>query len=264
VKIRALFVLCVLGCIKSEAPMTEDSFCQEYARIECSKVAPICSFDPAACQPVRKDACSATATAQRNSGRQFNPSNTDACLKKVEAAYKDPLITAAKLKEVDDACSRVFGGLVKANDPCTADFECSGTMICDKGHCGNLKVVASLAGCANVGERCQPSEFCSNDNPNQLFFCVKRVDQGGPCSLSHPCADGLRCRDVCVPKLATGDCASDDDCQSGYCNRYISPRTCGVGLTFSPGAPSCIAYSSTSDGGTPMRGTNEVMDGGTD
>jgi hypothetical protein len=227
-------------------------------------VASLCSFDPAMCQPVRKDACRMTATAHHNNGRQFNPGSTDGCLKKLEEAYKLLPIPASKLKEVDDACARVFGGLAKATDPCTADFECSGSLICDKNHCGTLKVVPSLGGCANIGERCQPDEFCTNDNPNQLFFCVKRVQQGAPCSLSRPCAEGLRCRDVCVPKVANGECAIDDDCQSGYCNRYISPRTCGVGLTFSPGAPSCTAYASAPDGGTPMRGTNEVSDGGTD
>jgi hypothetical protein len=266
VKTRALLVLCLLGtsCFKGESAMTEDSFCEEYARIECSKVATFCSFPPADCQPIRKEACRVSATSHKTGGRQFNPGNTDACLKKLEDAYKTLPISAAMLKTVDDTCDRVFGGAAKATDPCTADFDCSGTLVCDKGHCGALKLVPSLSGCANIGERCQPDEFCSNDNPNQLFFCVKRVQQGVACSLSRPCAAGLRCQDVCIPKVENGACAIDDDCQSGYCNRYITPRTCGVGLTFSPGAPSCMAYMTVPDGGTPMRGTNEVADGGTD
>jgi hypothetical protein len=264
---RAWLVLCVLGtaCIKSDPPLTEDSFCEQYARIECGKVAPWCSFDPTVCQPVRKEACRVSAASYKTSGRTFNPDNTDACLKKLEDSYKGIPILPATLKAVDDACARVYGGLAKMNDSCAADFDCSGNLICDKGHCGPLKVVSSLGGCANVGERCQPDEFCTNDNANQLYFCVKRVQQGAPCSLSHPCAEGLRCQDVCIAKIPSGGtCTVDDECAMGYCNRYISPRTCGVGLSFSAGAPSCIAFSMISDGGTPMRGSNEVTDGGTD
>jgi hypothetical protein len=126
-------------------------------------------------------------------------------------------------------------------------------------------VVSSLSGCANIGERCPAAEFCTNDTPTQIFMCLPRIAQGAPCSLSHPCAEGLRCRDVCVPKLDTqGECAVDEDCQSGYCNRYVTKRTCGLGLTFSPESPSCVAYMSVPDGGTPMRGTNEVVDAGMD
>jgi hypothetical protein len=266
VRSHAWFVLGVLGagCIHNPAAMTEEQFCQEYAGIECGKVSGICGFDPAICQPIRTAACHASAVALKSSGgHPFNPDNTDACLKKLGDAYSAPIITAALLAGVDDACARVYGGVAKATDPCTADYECSANLICDKGHCGTLRVVASGGGCANIGERCQPNEFCTNDNPNQLFLCVRRVEQGAPCSLSHPCADGLRCRDVCVPKLENpGACMVDEDCQSGYCTRYVSGKTCGPGLTFSPGAPSCEAYSSVPDGGTPMRGPSEVSDGG--
>jgi hypothetical protein len=268
VKKRAWFALCALvgaGCIRSDAAMTEERFCQEYARIECGKVSSFCSFNPATCQSIREATCRESAGRLKGGGHQFNPGNTDPCLKKLEEAYKVPFISAALLKGVDDTCIRVFEGTAKANEPCAADYDCAGGLICDKGHCGTLKVVASLSGCANIGERCQPGEFCTNDTPGMLFMCVRRLGQGAPCSLSRPCADGLRCQDTCVPKLDTqGTCTTDEDCQSGYCNRYVDKRTCGLGLTFSPESPSCVAYMSVPDGGTPMRGTNEVSDAGTD
>lgn len=252
------------GCISTGPTMTEERFCQEYARIECGKVSAFCSFNPATCQPVRESVCRAQAATLKGGGHAFNPDNTDACLKKLDDAYKSLPISASMLKGVDDVCARVFAGTAKASDPCAADYDCAGSLICDKGHCGTLRVVGSLSGCANIGERCPPAEFCTNDNPNMIFMCLRRLDQGAPCSLSRPCAEGLRCRDTCIPKLDTqGQCAVDEDCQSGYCNRYVNNRTCGLGLTFSPESPSCVAYMTPPEAGA-MRSPNEVVDAGTD
>jgi hypothetical protein len=265
VRTRAWLVLCVLGagCIR-QTPMTEESFCEEYARIECSKVSTFCTFDPATCEPTRNDACRVSAAALKGGGHQFNAGNTDPCLKKLQEAYKNLPIPPSMLKAVDDTCARVFEGTARATEPCVLDYDCAGGLICDKGHCGTLRIVPSLSGCANIGERCPANEFCTNDNPSMIFLCVRRLDQGAPCSLSRPCAEGLRCRNTCVPKLAQGVCTADDDCQSGYCNRYLTERTCGVGLSFSPQSPSCIAYMTVPDAAIPMRGTNEVTDGGAD
>jgi hypothetical protein len=97
-----------------------------------------------------------------------------------------------------------------------------------------------------------------------LYMCMPRLPEGSPCSLSRPCASNLRCRGTCVQRLPImGACADDDDCQSGYCNEFVTTRTCGVGLSFAPESPSCRAYMSP-DAGTPARGSNEVADGGAD
>jgi hypothetical protein len=245
--------------------MTEEQFCQQYARIECDKVSALCNFDPTVCQPIRNDACRANAASLKGTGHQFNPSNTGDCLNKLTDSFKTLPILPATLQQVDDSCARVFGGTAKATELCSADYDCAGGLVCDKGHCGTLHTVSSGGGCANIGERCPSSEFCTNDTPNQLYLCVKRVEQGAPCSLTHPCADGLRCRDVCVPKLKLQDaCTVDEDCQSDYCTPYIPNPSCGVGLTFSPLSASCVVYMTVTDGGAPMRGTNPVTDAGTD
>src|SRR5213082_1393540 len=107
-----------IGCIRGEAAMTEERFCQEYARIECSKVAAFCSFNPATCQPVREAACRLTAGQLKSGGHQFNPDNTDPCLKKLQAAYQTLHISAAMLKGVDDTCDRLFAGTAKAAEVC--------------------------------------------------------------------------------------------------------------------------------------------------
>jgi hypothetical protein len=244
--------------------MTEEGFCQEYAKIECNKIAAFCSFNPTTCEPIRVQACRTAAMSFKMSGHQFNPSNTDACLKKLDAAFATLPIRAPILKELDDTCSRVFAGVGKMTDACLADYDCASGLICDKGRCGTLRVVPSLSGCANIGERCPTAEFCTNENPSMLFMCMARLPEGSPCSLSRPCGDGLRCRTTCVRKLPImGACTEDEDCESGYCNEFVSNRSCGVGLSFAPESPSCLAYMSA-DGGTPVRGSNEVPDAGVD
>jgi hypothetical protein len=255
--------LSVAGCNHLGSTMTEEQFCQEYAKIECSKVSAFCSFNPATCEPVRVAACRESAGRVKGVGHQFNPGNTDRCLKKLEEAYRVLPIGATMLKGVDDACARVFEGTAKPAEMCTLDYDCANGLICDKGRCGTEKLVASLGGCANIGERCPKGEYCTN--ATGIFLCAKRLAEGAPCALSTPCAEDLRCRNTCVRRLEIqGSCLLDEDCLSGYCNLYVSNRTCGLGLTFSPESPSCIAYMSSPDGGVPGRGTNEVTDGSVD
>lgn len=238
------------GCQKAETPMTEESFCAEYARIECSKVAAFCSFNPANCEPARVLSCKADAVPRKAGGRAFVPGNTERCLKKLEEAYQTLPINPAMLKAIDEACSRVYEGSAKALESCTADNDCAGGLICDKALCGTAKVVPTGAQCSNIGERCQPNEYCTITIPNGPWRCIPRIGEDMACSRDQPCLDSLRCRTTCRKRLdIQAPCESDDDCLSGYCNRYVSNRTCGLGLTFSPESPSCIAFMSNTDAG---------------
>jgi hypothetical protein len=260
-----LSLLGAAGCQRDGSGLSEEAFCQEYARIECEKVAGFCSFSAAACEPSRAQACRDMGNRLKGGMRQYNAANTGACLKKLEDAYKTLPITAATLAGLEEACARVFAGTAKSNDPCAANYDCAGTLVCDKGFCGVEKVVASRAGCANVGERCPRGEYCTNTSTTGLFLCIPRTPLDSPCAISTPCMEDLRCRTTCVRRLDTGaPCLEDDDCLSGYCNRYVSNRTCGVGLTFSAESPSCFAYLGGPDGGTPSRTGNEIVDSGTD
>jgi hypothetical protein len=244
-----------LGCNRGDSGLTEEQFCEEWGRIECDKVAAFCSFSAANCVPSRAAACRDFGARIKGGQRQYNAANTEACLKKVEEAYKTLPISAATLKGVDDTCARVFAGTVKSNEPCVAEYDCAGTLVCDKGFCGVEKVVASRAGCANVGERCPRGEYCSNASTTGLFLCIPRTPLDSPCTLSTPCLEDLRCRNTCVRRLGIQEpCLEDDDCQSGYCTRYVTNRTCGVGVTFSPESPSCLAFVGAADGGSPSRG----------
>jgi hypothetical protein len=249
-----------VGCVRDNAAMTEEQFCQDYARAECSQVASFCSASAEACEPVRVAACREAAGRLKGVGHEFNPGNTDRCLKKVKEAYATLPIYPATLKAVDDTCARVFAGTARAVEPCVVDYDCVEGLICDKGRCGTEKIVAANAGCANIGERCPHGEYCSNEATG-FFMCTQRLTEGMACAATRPCAEELRCRSTCVSRLPAGQpCAIDDDCLTGYCTRYVPNPTCGGGLTFSPGAPSCTAYTTFDDGGVAGRGPNGSMD----
>jgi hypothetical protein len=255
-------VALLAGCNRGDPPLTEEGFCQEYARIECGKVTTFCSFDPASCESVRVQACRGNAARLKAGGHSFNPGNTDRCLKKLEEAYRTLPINAMMLQAVEEVCDRVFEGTAKMLEPCIADFDCVGGLICDKGKCATEKVVPPRSQCANFGETCSKGEYCTNASGS--FLCTPRQDRDAPCSLSQPCKEEYRCVTTCQPRRTIGEaCASDDDCLSGYCNRYLDMRTCGPGLTFSPGSATCLAYMS-GDASVPVRGPTSGGDGGTD
>jgi hypothetical protein len=223
--------------------MTEDQFCQEYAKRECAKVANYCSFAASSCEPSRLDNCKSMAAHSKTGARQFNADNADRCLKQVDTAYATLPIDATKLAALDAACGRVFSAGAKANEACTVDFDCDGDLICDKAHCGSRKIVAAGAGCANVGEVCPTGQYCSN--ASGLFNCTPKQAQGATCSDTQPCTEKLRCTGTCAARLAIGMlCNSDDECESLYCNPYAAAgaRKCGAGLSFSDGSPSCLAF----------------------
>jgi hypothetical protein len=256
-RLRTSFVLLATftGCGLGKS-MTEDQFCQEYAKRECAKVAAYCSFSATSCEPLRLTACHQMADASKSATRQYNADSAGKCLDQVNATYGTLPITADKLQALDRACSRVFSGGAKAAAACTIDFDCEKDLICDKGHCGAAKVVGSGAGCANIGETCPKGQSCTNTGG--LFMCTAKQAMGAACSATQPCVEELRCTGTCVARADNAAvCMDDDECKSGYCNAYVapgSPRKCGLGLSFSDGSPSCAFYMgmtpSGSDAGT--------------
>ncbi len=238
-----IVIVSLAGCQLTKS-MTEAEFCQEYGKRECAKVADICAFPAASCEPVRQAACQQMAAASKTGTRTFNPDNADRCLKQVDATYVNFPVDAARLATLDRTCARVFSGTVKANEACTIDYDCQGDLICDKGRCGVARKVASGGGCANIGETCPAGEYCNT--AGGIPTCAKRQAAGATCSDTQPCVEDLRCTGTCGARLAIGmTCTADDECQSLYCNPYPaagSPRKCGPGLSFSDGSPSCAAF----------------------
>lgn len=233
-------LLGVVACgSEAAAPLSEDEFCEAYATRECAKVAPLCSLSPEACRPARVSACRAFAQRSRSETRSYRPANIDPCLAKVSATYARETITAADLAALEDTCARVFQGDAALNDACGVDYDCGGALVCDKGRCGNRKIVARDGGCANVGEICPGDQFCSS--APGLYLCLDRAQSGMPCGASQPCQPELRCAGRCAERLGVGaGCEVHDDCSSGMCDPH--GLVCATGLRFATGSPSCLAF----------------------
>jgi hypothetical protein len=232
------------GCSLGGESLSEDQFCTEWGKRECGPVAMRCTpFNVMSCEMARKKACEDFAKDAKGGTRVYRPGNADACLKKVGEFYgKATPITAGDFELLNEICARVFQGTAKANEMCTVDHDCDGSLSCDraKGRCGARKVVASLMGCANVGEACPRGEFCTKTT--DLYLCGKKRGRGMACGMTEPCAEELRCQGgLCADRLDMGaGCAGHDDCRTGYCDPYT--HGCGVGLSFAGDSSSCKAF----------------------
>lgn len=245
--VLALGLLTMASCQLGNDALTEQKFCEQYAQYECAGVAIVCGATPEACQTVRLAACKDRAAASKTGGRTYNPANTDSCLTKVRDGYKNGAVPIATLEAITQACERVFQGMAHANEACKVDYDCDGNLICDKGRCGAPRMVASGAGCANIGEFCPPAEYCTN--ASGLYMCTKAQAKGAACSATQPCDPAFRCATTCVDKVPAGAaCTSDDECTTRFCNPFVKPgqtRTCIPGLNFAVGSASCDAYAPT-------------------
>jgi hypothetical protein len=217
-----------------------DSFCTEVANQQC-QVAAKCAATMADCLTARKTQCTSDATAETTTTRQYRSGNAQACIDKTTSTFAmDGTITPAQLTDLANTCGRVFQGTAMALAACTTDFDCSGSLICDKMLCAPANPVAKGAGCASAGDQCATGSYCSSAGAASV--CVAKGATGDMCSAALPCSEDLRCNNVCGPRFDTGTaCASNDDCASTapYCDPAINK--CDAGLIFAPGAAACKA-----------------------
>jgi hypothetical protein len=234
------------GCsVNDDGAGREAKFCNQLAQNECDSIALACSRERADCVTIRAAVCDTRVQAARNVGRSFRPDNAGPCLDQTRATYRADIIKAEDFAMLEAKCGRVFEGEANANEPCVADADCKGPMICDKRRCGTLKMVTANANCGNPGERCPTEQFCKQGDG--FFSCTARLAAGAPCNVDGECAEGLRCRGMaCVPKLMLdAECSMDSDCLLNYCDPYPPagrPRTCATGLNFARFSPSCDGY----------------------
>lgn len=188
-----------------------------------------------------------SAQAQQNIGRDFIPSNGEACLAKVAEVYGKlnqgtVALSAVAIASMDDACANVYRGTITTNGPCAVDVDCFDGMICDKGKCGSARIVAAGQGCANIGELCPQGTYCGPD-ANNVLACLGKGRLGAPCSDAVPCQENLRCAaGACAVQLDVGvDCSVDQDCATGFCEPYA--QKCAVDIRFANGSAACTAMS---------------------
>ncbi len=237
----ALFVLAAAGCGGGDKSLSEDQFCVEWAKNECSKVAPKCVFDNAKCEVDQKMACQKFATAAKatSAKREYRPANSGRCLSAISSVYGSAMIMASDLANQREACERVFQGEAKANETCVVDFDCEKSLVCDKSICAAKKTVGAGANCGNPGEYCPVGQYCAK--PMTVFVCAARQGLDKACGADLPCQEKYRCSaGLCKEQFEMSlACTSNQDCKSGLCDPYS--HVCVPFVSFALGSASCKA-----------------------
>jgi hypothetical protein len=242
---------------------TYDSMCTDVATQEC-QVAGTCLVDTTTCTTARKTVClNVAATAISGGGRSYTAGHAEDCVNKTKDTYAKSLITPTDLAALADTCGRVFAGTKAKGDTCTSSFDCTGTLVCDKQHCGDSVQKNKGDGCANPGETCETGTYCADSG--SVKICTPKVILGGACNpTTAPCIETARCTgQVCQAKVGIGgtcdptretdpnaDCTSD----APYCDAALG-NLCTKGLQFAAKAADCAAFGGASttppDAGTP-------------
>lgn len=238
------------ACTSEEKePMTAASYCEERAEIECQKLNVACTLTPAAtetCKTVRSQECvQETMAVSRVPGRVLKEANAKKCLEETNKVFS-ALMPAAVWTALRQVCGRVIEGAVQENQACTADLDCSGGLICDKGVCGTSKMVANGAPCSNPGEMCGTGQFCQRQ-PTTFWACVPRLAQGTACDATSKCLESLRCGEtnMCVPaRAASESCVSDAECAAPLvCDPVQRKCAAMVNLSFQ-----CVTFTAGTSG----------------
>jgi hypothetical protein len=243
--VMAIVVLGLAGCVAHGAdgadpapapapsgPKYADvaSYCAGMAQAECSPaVVSQCGAKGAA-------SCEASAIASCRQavpqGTTYQPSQGDACVAAVTAAYQDGKLTAAEKTTIDGACGpALFSGPGAVRAPCTGPYDCSSAdgLTCiaapgdasGQGKCLKPNPVAAGAACAGEADQCTGGYYCDP----KARQCVVAAQQGQSCNPGYtPCAGGLKCPGgifaTCIPMPADGEsCQADADCASGLCDK---------------------------------------------
>jgi hypothetical protein len=235
---------------------TYDAMCTDVATQEC-QVAGNCGIDATKCATQRKQVClAAAAAAITTGGRSYTAGRAEDCVNKTKEVYaKSPPLTPTDLAAVADTCGRVYAGTKAKGDTCTSSFDCTGSLICDKSHCGDKVDKKNGELCANPGEVCETGSYCAT--VGDVKQCTPKVPLQGACDpVKTPCIESARCDNaVCQPKVGIGqtcnptretdpnaDCTADGP----YCDAALG-NVCTKGLfSLAGGVADCAAFGGTS------------------
>jgi len=229
----------VVACSSDEATdkyPSADSFCSAKADTECQAAAPVCAANIDTCKTTRTQSCNSAAGQATGGGRTYRPAQADKCINDTKTLYATKVVDLDKEKTVEDECQRVFTGSKNKGDACTQPYDCSGELVCDRGHCAEKKPVGLNDGCANPGETCATGTYCQAQGG--VSTCVARNAAGEICKDTAPCLETLRCVNTCVDKVDSGGaCDKNDDCKTGFCGK---DKKCAAKLV--PGAGGCSDF----------------------
>jgi hypothetical protein len=232
------------ACGSGNKEMTVAEFTQKISQSECAKVVTACLVTETACLSTRQNYWSQVASQQATTGRPFDPDMGDQCISKAKSVYsaveKGLAISAKDYRDFLQTCGRIFHGPYKVNELCSVDTDCTGSLVCDKQHCGTLSEVGPGKGCANIGEFCSQGYTCQPSAG--VYMCVAKASKGALCTSDESCLEALRCSaGVCADALGVGyACLADEDCATGFCEPFA--LKCGADIRFAPGSPACLAF----------------------
>lgn len=216
-----------------------DAFCAGKAEAECKAGAAVCGATIDACKAKRVSVCTAGASAATGQGGTYRPQNAEKCINETTTLYESKVVDPEKEKTVDETCKRVFAGSKKKGDNCTANFECEGTLICDRNFCSEKVPKAVNEPCNNPGDFCATETYCGPRGGSN--FCNPKNKVGDVCGTTTPCLDNLRCLTPggCAERLGAGEpCNKNTDCSTGFCNP--DDKKCAAKLV--PGENGCVDF----------------------
>ncbi|HEU4535828.1 MAG TPA: hypothetical protein VFS00_17000 [Polyangiaceae bacterium] len=218
-------------------------FCSAIATASCStEVANGCGVAQTACVTAMRQHCNAgeidASRRVAGIGNAYQADQAEICVRVVETAHQDAILSAAEVKQITDACDVVFSPRSGPQGPCSEKADCNNTKpdqpqldcffdVNGSGLCTSVTVVAPGEPCGQLGAICQSPEryYCNGSN------CIAGTGTDTGCSPGRPCIDSQRCvadpttpagaapsKFVCAPKKAANEvCESNEECLSGVC-----------------------------------------------
>lgn len=232
-------VVTVVACSSDEADKypSSDSFCAAVADQECQGVASVCGASLDACKQKRLPVCTQAASDAVAQGRKYAASLAENCINKTRDLYQAKTIAPEKETEQQEACARVFEGQKDKSQNCTTNYDCKGSMVCDKKVCADKVVKNEKDPCNNPGEVCSTGSYCGAQG--DLKFCLSKKGLADICNADVPCKETYRCYGTCMEKYKAGEvCASSDECvtEAPYCDP--TQKRC-IAKSFAAGSPAC-------------------------
>ncbi len=231
----------------STAPVSlygsRSQFCTAIAEKSCvAAVANGCGVTEASCKTAMQQNCNAGAIdASRRvaiTGNVYQADRAEECVRVVEAAHADAILSATEVKQITDACDVVFSPRSGKDGPCSTKADCDNSKagsdeldcffdVNGAGLCTSITIVGPGEACGQLGAICQNSDryYCNGSN------CIVGTGGDTGCSPGRPCIDAQRCvgdpatpagmtpsNYVCVAKTpANGVCTTNEECLSGVC-----------------------------------------------
>ena len=244
--------------------VTVADFCAQKADKECQVVDSCGTADKPTCLVARKAECMTLAADAQVAPRIFRAANISACINQTSSVYATKgTITPMQLDMMNEACQYVFQGDVAESSPCKVKYDCTGTLICDKGVCAKKTTKNATELCGNPGEICNTGSICTM--MGAVYKCLPKGMLAAMCDETTPCLETLHCvGGKCAERAAVGGaCTSNGDCASTvpYCDPYIGNK-CDKGLTFGGGAAACAAFGGMASGSGGSAGTGGASGSG--